>query len=60
MGIVLLSYPLCYAFARNDRGIGMYCTKCDVDVKLLCFRYLNLICNNYLNSDVCEILVNYL
>ena len=34
-------------------------TKCDVDIKLLCFRYLNLVCDNYVNSDVCEILVNY-
>ena len=33
-------------------------TKCDVDVKLLCFRYLNLVYNNYVNSDVCEKIVN--
>ena len=27
-------------------------------VKLLCFRYLNLVYNNYVNYDVCEIFVN--
>ena len=32
---------------------------CDVDVKLFCFLYLNLVCNNYVNSDVCEKIVNY-
>ena len=32
---------------------------CDVDVKLLASATLNLVCNNYVNSDVCEIFVNY-
>jgi hypothetical protein len=35
-------------------------TKCCVVFKLLCFRYLNLGCNNYVNSDVCELFVFYL
>ena len=42
-----------FCFCWNDRR-----TTCDVDVKLLCFHYLNLVCNNYGNPDVCEIFVN--
>ena len=59
-GMVLLSYLLCSAFARMTVALACIWTKCGVDVKLLCFRYLNLVCNNYVNSDVCEKVVNYL
>ena len=53
-GMVLLSNPLCFAFAGMTVALACIWTKCDVDVKLLCFHYLNLVCNNYVNSDVCE------
>jgi hypothetical protein len=46
---------------ESDLSTGMYLNlSLMLMSKLLCFRYLNLVCNNYVNSDVCEILVNYL
>ena len=60
-GMVLLSYPLCSGFARMIVALACIWTKCDVDVKLLCFRYLNLVCNNYELQcmwDTCELFVN--
>ena len=59
-GMVLLSYPLYSAFAGMTVALACIWTTCDVDVKLLHFLYLNLVCNNYVNSDVCEKIVNYL